>query len=771
MKISTKIKVAFVAMSAAAVVLTAVLLTTIASQTSSDALRFQVKNQLMSAREVKKTEIERYFDTIAKQLTNLANSTMTENAINQFSKTFQSVSTEALLTPNQAEKLKNYYVDEFGATFSETNGAAANALQRLEGIGLNGQLLQQAYIGINEHPLGNKHLLDKAADGTTYSDVHDVYHGNYRTFLESFGYYDIFLVDNSGNVVYSVFKELDYATNLIDGPYSDTGLAEAFTSAKELEKGAFSFIDFAPYYPSYDSPASFIGTPVVQNGTTLGVLIFQMPIDSINAIMTYKGEWIEDGMGNTGETFIVGPDNLIRSQARMLVEDKQGYLDMLRATGIPSAIVERINLTESSSGQQRIQSEHTTAALNGETGFVMGINHAGKNVFAAYRSVSILGKQWALVAEMEAAEALSDVTSLRAYLQQVAFAIGAALIVLSFIIAWFVANSISKPISELTSRISHIAETHDLTVRLNAKGKDEIAQLSHSMNNMLEDFLGVIKGADSTVKALGTASENIKNNIDAMRSEVDHQSANSNQVATAATEMSASISEVANFANSASASSENVVQSVRQSADVGQQLVDAISQLSSRMGDATASMQQLSAESDSIGSVLDVIQGIAEQTNLLALNAAIEAARAGEQGRGFAVVADEVRSLAIRTQTSTEEIRAKVESLQKETSKVVTGISGANQFVASSVENCDKNNEMLDQIASMVTDINDMNTQIATAANEQSTVTEEITMNVNNIARSAESVSDRTHDTDTTAHSINEQAHKLTEQIGMFKIA
>ncbi|MDD1782845.1 methyl-accepting chemotaxis protein [Enterovibrio sp. ZSDZ35] len=771
MKISTKIKAAFVGMSAFAVIATAALLTVTATNTSSNALEKQVQNQLLSVREVKKSEIEHYFDGISKQLTNLANSTMTEDAMLQFSKSFQSVKTEATPTPNQAEKLRDYYTNEFGATFEETNAKDANALDTLESIGLNGKLLQEAYIGVNENSLGNKHLLDKANDGTTYSEIHEVFHPNYRTFLESFGYYDIFLVDNAGNIVYSVFKELDYATNLATGPYKDSGLAEAFQGAKNLAKGEFSFIDFSPYYPSYDSPASFIATPVVKNGTNIGVLVFQMPIDNINAIMTYGGNWKADGLGDTGESFLIGPDNLMRSQSRQLVENKAAYIDSLRKSGISKELIDRIEMTESSAGQQPVKSVHVNAALGGDAGFGTVINHVGSEVFAAYKYVNILGKQWALVTEIDKQEAMAEVTLLENTLSTFSVVIGAALITISILMAWLIAGSISKPISKLTDKISRIASTHDLTLRLEVKGKDEITALSTSMNSMLDDFLLVIKGADTTVKALGNASNEIQNNIESMRSEVDMQASNSSQVAAAATEMNASISEVAQYANSASQSSENVVLSVRQSAEVGQRLVSEIAELSTKMGDATNSMQQLSAESNSIGSVLDVIQGIAEQTNLLALNAAIEAARAGEQGRGFAVVADEVRSLAIRTQTSTEEIRAKVESLQSETNKVVNGISGANKFVASSVDNCNKNNEMLDQIANMMTEINDMNTQIATAAGQQSSVTEEISSNVNNIANSSQLVSDKTHSTDSTATSINEQAKQLTEQIGMFKIA
>ncbi|MFS1874136.1 methyl-accepting chemotaxis protein [Enterovibrio norvegicus] len=771
MRISTKIRTAFIAMSIVTVIVTTTIMTMTANRASSLALEHQIQNQLLSVREVKKAEIEQYFEGIGKQLTNLANSTMTEDAMLQFAQSFQSVPTEAVITDNQANKLRDYYVNEFGKAYQDTNAKSVDVLSSLNDISVAGQLLQQAYIGVNENSLGNKHLLDKATDQTTYSEVHEVFHSNYRTFLESFGYYDIFLVDLNGNIVYSVFKELDYATNLESGPYAKSGIADVFNASKTLSKGEFSFEDFSPYFPSYDSPASFVGAPIVKNGQTIGVLIFQMPIDNINHIMTYGGHWKDNGLGNSGETFIVGPDNLMRSQSRLLEQDKPAYIDMLRRTSLNSDTIERIDVTASSSGQQPIKSTHVNAALAGETGFSVGQNHANKEVFAAYSMMNIFGKKWALVSELEKEEALHEVVLLNNTLYKTSSMIGAIIISLSLVIAWIIAGSISKPITSLSKRIAHIATTHDLTVQLDTRGNDELTELSKSMNVMLKDFLTVIQGADNTVKALDSASTDIQGNINGMQTEVDAQAANSNQVATAAIEMNSSISEVASFANNASESSQNVVSSVKQGTSVGKQLVKEITDLSEKMSDATASMEQLSAESDSIGTVLDVIQGIAEQTNLLALNAAIEAARAGEQGRGFSVVADEVRSLAIRTQTSTEEIRAKVQSLQAETTKAVAGITSANEFVASSVDNCGKNNSMLAEIENMMTEISVMNTQIATAASQQSSVTEEITSNVNNIARSANSVSEKTHDTDTTAHLINEQTQQLTKQIGMFKIA
>ena len=771
MKISNKIMFAFIAMNMLAVILTASFLTLSANSSSKNVLEHQIENQLISSREIKKIEIERYFNGIEKQIVNLANSTMTEDALSLFSPAFNSINQENRATEEQNTRLQNYYKNEFGQTFFDTNEKESEALDKLKNISLNGQLLQNAYIGDNENPLGNKHLLDKASDGSIYSGIHDTFHSKYREFLNAFGYYDIFLVDLSGNVIYSVFKELDFATNLIYGPYKDSGLADVFNGAKMLNQGESFFADFNSYYPSYNSPASFIATPVIKDQKTIGVLVFQMPIDSINAIMTYEGKWKEYGLGDSAESFLVGPDNLMRSQSRMLLENKEAYQESLRQSGIDKSIINRIILTESSTGQHPINTAHVNQALKGESGFKSVINHANTPVFSAYTPLNIFGKNWALVSEIEKSEAMIYQIALKEELYSLAFSIGAIMLALCSVIGFIIAKGISGPISNLTENINKITVNRDLTYRLKSKGNNEIATLSSSMNSMLDDFLDAIKAVDSQVQTLGGASKNIQVNINTMQNEVKQQADNSTQVASAATQMSASISEVASFANNASESSESVLSSVKESSSVGQLLLKEITDLSSVMEEATKSMEQLSGESKSIGSVLDEIQGIAEQTNLLALNAAIEAARAGDQGRGFSVVADEVRNLAIRTQTSTKEIRSKVESLQNETLKAVKEINGANHFLSSSVGHCDKNNEMLDKIASMMSDIYEMNSKIAQAANEQSSVTSEITLNVKNIAESARSVSSDTQNTDEIAKNINTQTQGLIKQIDMFKIA
>ena len=176
--------------------------------------------------------------------------------------------------------------------------------------------LQYEYIQNNPNELGSKDLLDQAADGSGYSESHKLYHPIIRNYLEKFGYYDIFLVDIvSGDIVYSVFKEVDYATSLRDGPYASTNLGRAFSeAAKSSWKDSVAFVDYQTYPPSYEAAASFIASPIFDGDKKIGVAIFQMPIGRINDILSER-----TGLGESGETYAVGSDHLFRNDSRFLL--------------------------------------------------------------------------------------------------------------------------------------------------------------------------------------------------------------------------------------------------------------------------------------------------------------------------------------------------------------------------------------------------------------------------------------------------------------------
>ena len=206
--------------------------------------------------------------------------------------------------------LSNYYQNEFGNKYLELNpDKKANTQQLVNQLDDVGLALQYDLIADNPNPLGSKDAMVEISNATSYATHHRFYHPAYRQYLNEFGYYDIFIVDaNSGHVVYSVFKELDFATSLLNDSYAQSGIADVFKAALNLSENQTAVTDFAAYPPSYEAAASFIASPIIENGNKVAVLIFQMPADRINEIVTYHEKWLVRGLGESGETYLVGKD-------------------------------------------------------------------------------------------------------------------------------------------------------------------------------------------------------------------------------------------------------------------------------------------------------------------------------------------------------------------------------------------------------------------------------------------------------------------------------
>lgn len=769
MRIATKIIAACTLLCAIGVVVSGSFIGWKASELSKQALFERASAQLLSVREIKKNEIQRYFKQIHLQVETLAGNHSTKQALMAFTEAFNHYPTEKVTTDNLAQ-LKRYYSKQFGTNYRSRNGQQhANELSKLNQLSGTGKALQARYISANRHALGEKHLLDYDNLNTNYDIVHKEHHSPIRDYLEAFGFYDIFLVDLEGNVVYSVFKELDFATNLETGPYRSSGLGKAYRQSKNLSKNSYFLEDFHPYYPSYEAAASFIASPVFDHGRRIGAVIFQMPVDAINGIMTFSGEWDQAGLGSSGESYLIGPDLLLRSQSRFLIEDKAGYLSALEQSGLPSSVLSNIEGKGSSIGFQPVNSITATRSLSGQSGIETVNDYRGVKVLSAYAPIDAAGLKWGILTEIDEAEALSDVAVLNSTMLKTVLVSIAIIIAVSMIISYLVGKSISSPIRQASLKIQAISTNNDLTARLNVSGKDEMTDLSVSLNGLFEQLQGMIKEFAVATETLNHNTLAMSENMKSTRSAVSEQSHRTDSVATAVNEMSASISEVAQFASRAADYVKTANDTGTESKEVGRALGDEMSQINVQMQIAVEAITRLHTESNSIAEVLDVIQGIAEQTNLLALNAAIEAARAGEQGRGFAVVADEVRLLASRTQDSTEEIRSKIESLQAETSSVSKGIENANTSVIKGVGTCEQNTQMLSQIVDMLTELNDMNVQIAAATEEQKAVTDEISSSITSIADASTEVSEQVNHVDEVLGGLSDQADNLNSEMDKFK--
>jgi len=331
-------------------------------------------------------------------------------------------------------------------------------------------------------------------------------------------------------------------------------------------------------------------------------------------------------------------------------------------------------------------------------------------------------------------------------------------------------TTIGRKLQQLDDRMSELAKGEgDLTTRLEVKGHDEIATLSDNFNTFISKIQEIISHVANTSGQVAGTAENLSQSMTQSRARVDRQSSETSQSATAMTQMSATIQEVARNASEASEAANQADQSTLQANSVVQSTVSSIEALASEVEKVFDVIRNLESHSESIGSVVDVITGIAAQTNLLALNAAIEAARAGEQGRGFAVVADEVRSLASRTQKSTEEIRITIEQLQKGTIGAVRAMEEGRSKAAASVEKAAEASESLEVVTSAVNAISGLNAQIAAAAEEQTSVAQEIEESLVVISSVAEEAAEGTNTTASTSAELARLAANLDQLVGRFK--
>ncbi len=332
-------------------------------------------------------------------------------------------------------------------------------------------------------------------------------------------------------------------------------------------------------------------------------------------------------------------------------------------------------------------------------------------------------------------------------------------------VSWFVANFIVAGI-----RKAIITASGDLTQTIEVDSEDEIGELLTAMNGMRKKLLDMLSRISGTTSQLSAASEEMSA-ITAQSSDIiQKQRAETEQVATAMNEMTATVQEVAgNISHTATAANDASEHTENGSKVVGQ-AVGQINKLAEQIEEASQTIHELEKHSDSISSVMDVIRGIAEQTNLLALNAAIEAARAGEQGRGFAVVADEVRTLAGRTQESTEEINQMIENLQAGSRRAVQVMEESRAQAHSAVEYASQSGDALSTIAEAVTRINNMSIQIASAAEEQGAVSEEINKNIVHISDMAVQTASGAEETSVASKDLARMAAELQGIVSQFAV-
>ncbi|MCK6263925.1 methyl-accepting chemotaxis protein [Vibrio sp. ZSDE26] len=711
----------------------------------------QTFSQLIALREVKKSAVIEYLNTRVEQANSLANNQSIIDATTAFSNAFNELSTNYNVEAESGidRKLANYYRDNFISTLIEkspnTKGNVT-ALQLTRDISPSGKLLQLDYIVNNQAAVGSKDSQVRSGRNSKYDEVHAGIHPYLNDLLDRFGYYDIFLLDiDTGNIIYSVFKEVDYGTSMIDGPYANSGLAKAFQKAKSADRNeGASLVDFTPYLPSYNAPAGFIAVPVYDNGLKVGVLAFQFPIDRLNMIMSERS-----GLGETGETYLVGGDKLMRSDS---------YLDPTNRS---------VNASFAKPETGSVNTESVKKALNGEAGIGAIYDYNNTLVLSAYEPLNVHGLNWAIITEIDEKEACAAFYDLR----DIMLTLAGVVILFIVIIAMVIARSIMKPLGGEPSAMQRIASniaSGDLSEEFEIHESAGGVYLSmHQMANSLKEML--MKISDAALQQSNASQQLTKVTSDTDRS-VNQQRQNTDQVANAMNELSTTVAEVTKSTNEAAEASilaqEKVTTSYEQVTNVSAE----IRQLSDGLNNSREKITRLNSSAENISNILTTITSISERTNLLALNAAIEAARAGEQGRGFAVVADEVRSLASSTKESSEEVSQMIAMLQRDATETRDVMEHGIEHAEHVANYALKTTESLKVASESVDVIADITTQIATVAEEQNSVTEEINRNIQEISLMSIEAERSVHQISESSGQLDELSNSLEAMVGEFKV-
>ena len=455
-------------------------------RSARDSITYAVQQQLQSVRHSKTTALVDMLKGLRNQVLSISDGRMATDGMAGFRRGFAGLQ-DASLDPQQDEELRRWYAEEFIPELKSHLGGSPMVEQYLPAEPRQ-RYLQYHYL-LPEHARvgaeGERASLPESTDDSEYGIVHDAVRDRMERAATLFGYEDILLIDDDTlEIVYSLKKRPDFATNLKTGPYAGTNLARAAAVlAQARDKDAFRIADIEAYVPDAGLPVGFVLSPIFNGPEMIGILALEFPVDRIVAITTGRFEWEREGMGKTGECYLVGPDLMMRSRSRFMVEDREGFLASLRRSSLPSTTVDQIERQGNVINQLPVRTPAAEESIRGREGLAIITDYRGVPVLSSYGPLDLDSIRWGVIAEMDVEEAYAPIRAYARHALLAATGLSLGTAFLALVASWLLV----RPLRQLTDAARRIG-AGEAGVRVDLNSRDEFGELARTFNQMSESL-------------------------------------------------------------------------------------------------------------------------------------------------------------------------------------------------------------------------------------------------------------------------------------------
>ncbi|MDX8378368.1 MAG: methyl-accepting chemotaxis protein, partial [Mariprofundales bacterium] len=735
-------------------------------------LNEQASRLLIALRDNKKTQLETYFIDLRKQVLNIA-----------ANPTFS----DASLALSQA--VTNAGID---AEESETS---------LDNTAL---WMQTAYIINNDNA---QNIPEMEED---YHEAHAQYHPVLSKLAERMRYDDILIADTTtGRIIYSVNKNVDFGISLKQKYYAKSVLGKLFEQARNADMGTFLLSEFAPYSPADGRVVAFAASPIFMGRFASAVLIIRISGEIQNDILTQNKNWEAAGLGNSGEVYVVAKDKYMRSISRPLVQNPEQFISLAKANNIPLQVMQKIKASGTTIGILPTSGLMINNSLQDHSGIVRATDYLGRQVLAAYSPINIFGLSWGLIAQMNIDEIGAPAAQLKQELFDTAISVALVVAGLALILGWGMSRGLLLPLNMITATVRRLSEG-DYSARCGLITRDEYQELGDAIDRLVDEREGFMRSEDENdqlnsniiamlqavkhlsernltvsvpvsedvvgplADALNMMTAEIRRMISKVNqlSEQVEENANTLQIeASSVTDLSEQgkqgvqtmtinianssnyLDKIAKLAVSCNGVSKKASERIHIAQDSVAESVESMQRIRESIHDSEKRIKRLGERSHEISGIIDIINSISERTHVLSINASMQAESAGEAGRGFSVVAEEVQRLAENARSATAQISTQVRNIQIETADAV-------ETMSRTIEQVNAGSQLANSSGKVMEETQSINARLVKMVELISELSEQQSIAGHDLQKDAEQVQQAS---DVTAEQLSHQAERSTQ--------